>query len=49
MTARPSGCRRNERRSETKGGFNLSALAVREQSVTLFFLIAIILAGVFAF
>jgi multidrug efflux pump subunit AcrB len=35
--------------SETKGGFNLSALAVREQSVTLFFLIAIILAGVFAF
>ncbi|NOW48666.1 multidrug efflux pump subunit AcrB [Novosphingobium sp. SG751A] len=35
--------------SETKGGFNLSALAVREKSVTLFFLIAIILAGVFAF
>lgn len=35
--------------SETKRGFNLSALAVREKSVTLFFLVAIILAGVFAF
>ena len=35
--------------SETSGRFNLSALAVREKSVTLFFLIAIILAGVFAF
>ena len=31
------------------GRFNLSALAVRERSVTLFFLIAIILAGVVAF
>ena len=31
------------------GRFNLSALAVRERSVTLFFLIAIILVGVFAF
>jgi multidrug efflux pump subunit AcrB len=30
-------------------GFNLSALAVRERAITLFFLIAIILAGVFAF
>jgi multidrug efflux pump subunit AcrB len=29
--------------------FNLSAIAVRERSVTLFFLIAIILAGIFAF
>ncbi|WP_176598981.1 MULTISPECIES: efflux RND transporter permease subunit [Sphingobium] len=35
--------------SETPGPFNLSALAVRERSVTLFFLIAIILAGIFAF
>jgi multidrug efflux pump subunit AcrB len=35
--------------SEAPGRFNLSALAVRERSVTLFFLIAIILAGVFAF
>lgn len=33
----------------SKGGFNLSALAVRERSVTLFFLVAITLAGVFAF
>jgi multidrug efflux pump subunit AcrB len=31
------------------GRFNLSALAVRERAVTLFFLIAIILAGTFAF
>ncbi len=31
------------------GRFNLSALAVRERSVTLFFLIAIIIAGVVAF
>ena len=31
------------------GRFNLSAIAVRERSVTLFFLIAIILAGVVAF
>ncbi|WP_176593094.1 efflux RND transporter permease subunit [Sphingobium sp. EM0848] len=35
--------------SETPGPFNLSALAVRERSVTLFLLIAIILAGIFAF
>ncbi|MGF7150266.1 multidrug efflux pump subunit AcrB [Sphingomonas zeicaulis] len=37
---------------ESSGGsswFNLSALAVRERSVTLFFLIMIILAGIFAF
>ena len=34
---------------DTPGRFNLSALAVRERSVTLFFLIAIILAGVVAF
>jgi multidrug efflux pump subunit AcrB len=35
--------------SKETGRFNLSALAVREKSVTLFFLIAIILAGTFAF
>ncbi|TYC94411.1 efflux RND transporter permease subunit [Novosphingobium sp. BW1] len=34
---------------QEKRGFNLSALAVREQSVTLFFLIAIVGAGIFAF
>ncbi|QNA86418.1 efflux RND transporter permease subunit [Sphingomonas sp. So64.6b] len=34
---------------EGPGRFNLSALAVRERSVTLFFLIAIILAGTVAF
>lgn len=34
---------------DESGRFNLSALAVRERSVTLFFLIAIILAGAFAF
>jgi len=34
---------------DAPGRFNLSALAVRERSVTLFFLIAIILAGVVAF
>lgn len=32
-----------------RGRFNLSALAVRERSVTLFFLIAIIIAGIVAF
>ncbi|MCI4592194.1 efflux RND transporter permease subunit [Sphingobium sp. BYY-5] len=32
-----------------KRGFNLSALAVRERSVTLFFLIAIVGAGIFSF
>jgi len=35
--------------NEASGRFNLSALAVRERSVTLFFLIAIILAGTVAF
>ena len=35
--------------SEGSSWFNLSALAVRERSVTLFFLVAIILAGIFAF
>ena len=30
-------------------GFNLSALAVRERSVTLFLLVAIFIAGVVAF
>ena len=34
---------------EAKGRFNLSALAVREQSITLFFIIAITLAGIVAF
>lgn len=34
---------------KSPGRFNLSALAVRERSVTLFFLIAIIIAGVVAF
>ena len=34
---------------EPKSGFNLSALAVREQSVTLFFIVAITLAGIVAF
>lgn len=34
---------------EKPSRFNLSAIAVRERSVTLFFLIAIILAGTFAF
>jgi len=36
-------------KTEKKGGFNLSALAVRERSVTLFFLIAIVGAGIFSF
>lgn len=40
---------RDDDRPDTSGRFNLSALAVRERSVTLFFLIAIILAGVVAF
>lgn len=43
----------NEQTLETlaseKRGFNLSALAVREKSVTLFFLIAIVGAGIFSF
>jgi multidrug efflux pump subunit AcrB len=34
---------------ERKGGFNLSALAVRERAVTLFFLIAVSVAGIFAY
>ena len=40
---------RDDDRPDTAGRFNLSALAVRERSVTLFFLIAIILASVVAF
>ncbi len=40
---------RDDDRSDTPSRFNLSALAVRERSVTLFFLIAIIVAGVVAF
>lgn len=40
---------RNDDRPDTPSRFNLSALAVRERSVTLFFLIAIIMAGVVAF
>jgi multidrug efflux pump subunit AcrB len=38
-----------EKQPGEKGGFNLSALAVRERPVTLFFLLATILAGVFAY
>jgi multidrug efflux pump subunit AcrB len=38
-----------ERERETAPGLNLSALAVRERSVTLFFLLAMIIAGVFAY
>jgi multidrug efflux pump subunit AcrB len=34
---------------EVKSGINLSALAVRERSVTLFFLLAVIVAGAFAY
>ena len=37
------------KRSEPKGRFNLSALAVRERAVTLFFIIAITAAGIVAF
>ncbi|TXC67994.1 efflux RND transporter permease subunit [Sphingomonas ginsenosidivorax] len=40
---------RPDDRRDTPSRFNLSALAVRERSVTLFFLIAIIVAGVVAF
>ncbi len=40
---------RDDDQPDAPGRFNLSALAVRERSVTLFFLIAIILAGVVAF
>ncbi|MCY1671332.1 efflux RND transporter permease subunit [Novosphingobium sp. SL115] len=35
--------------TEAGGGFNLSALAVREKSVTLFFLIITVLIGIFAY
>ncbi len=35
--------------AETTEGFNLSALAVRERSVTLFFLLAIVIAGTVAY
>ena len=35
--------------TERTEGFNLSALAVRERSVTLFFLLAIIIAGTVAY
>src|SRR5712664_4257814 len=38
-----------EKESNAKIGINLSALAVRERSVTLFFLIAVIIAGAFAY
>src|SRR5260370_527549 len=35
--------------TERTEGFNLSAVAVRERSVTLFFLVAIIIAGIVAY
>src|SRR5260370_17759580 len=38
-----------EKETNAKSGINLSALAVRERSVTLFFLLAIIIAGAFAY
>ena len=38
-----------EKESDSRRGFNLSALAVRERSVTLFFLLAMIIAGAFAY
>jgi Cu/Ag efflux pump CusA len=38
-----------EKQPGQQSGFNLSALAVRERPVTLFFLLATILAGVFAY
>src|SRR5712672_3238359 len=38
-----------EKETNAKSGFNLSALAVRERPVTLFFLLAAILAGVIAY
>ncbi len=38
-----------EKESDSRRGFNLSALAVRERSVTLFFLLAIIIAGAAAY
>ncbi len=38
-----------EKERNTKQGINLSALAVRERSVTLFFLLAMVIAGAFAY
>ncbi len=38
-----------EKEQNTKQGINLSALAVRERSVTLFFLLAMVIAGAFAY
>src|SRR5712672_1088890 len=38
-----------EKETNAKSGINLSALAVRERSVTLFFLLAVIIAGAFAY
>jgi multidrug efflux pump subunit AcrB len=38
-----------EKERNAEGGINLSALAVRERSVTLFFLLAVIIAGAFAY
>ncbi len=38
-----------EKEGPAKGGINLSAFAVRERSVTLFFLLAVIITGVFAY
>ena len=38
-----------EKERNAKSGINLSALAVRERSVTLFFLLAVIIAGAFAY
>src|SRR6266540_93019 len=51
MTHRDRGRteRARQRRERAMSGFNLSALAVRERSVTLFLLVAISIAGVVAF
>ena len=38
-----------EKEQHTEQGINLSALAVRERSVTLFFLLAMVIAGAFAY
>jgi multidrug efflux pump subunit AcrB len=38
-----------EKERKTDGGINLSALAVRERAVTLFFILAVIIAGAFAY
>jgi multidrug efflux pump subunit AcrB len=40
---------RFEKEGNAKNGVNLSALAVRERSVTLFFLLAMVIAGAFAY